>query len=245
MQSWRRSQKKKIAIQKAYLVSCVNSRLEDLEGGGERVARQEGRRQRAVLSGSRQPGSPGRSRKARRLAGSCSMPAHTAAAGMRAVHRFGHWAAGAGRGRHLRHQPQFQGPHGIARCAMLSRQSRGGGGFGHRGIHLRARSADCPAMCRRQIRFGCRRPRRPRQVEILPGFPASVRGRLVFLPQDNLNTDGIYGKDYTYREDMTPEMMARRGDGKLRSAILPRARQPATSWSAASTSVPAPAASRR
>ena len=31
----------------------------------------------------------------------------------------------------------------------------------------------------------------------------------MFLPQDNLNTDGIYGKDYTYREDMTPEMMAR------------------------------------
>jgi len=41
----------------------------------------------------------------------------------------------------------------------------------------------------------------------LPGFPETVRGRLVFLPQDNLNTDGIYGKDYTYREDMTPEMM--------------------------------------
>ncbi len=47
------------------------------------------------------------------------------------------------------------------------------------------------------------------KVEILPGFPQSVRGRLVFLPQDNLNTDGIYGKDYTYREDMTPEMMAK------------------------------------
>ena len=46
-------------------------------------------------------------------------------------------------------------------------------------------------------------------VEILPGFPERVRGRLVFLPQDNLNTDGIYGKDYTYREDMTSEMMAR------------------------------------
>jgi homoaconitate hydratase len=45
-------------------------------------------------------------------------------------------------------------------------------------------------------------------IEILPGFPETVRGRLVFLPQDNLNTDGIYGKDYTYREDMTPEMMA-------------------------------------
>ncbi len=42
----------------------------------------------------------------------------------------------------------------------------------------------------------------------MPGFPDVLRGRLVFLPQDNLNTDGIYGKDYTYREDMTPEMMA-------------------------------------
>lgn len=46
------------------------------------------------------------------------------------------------------------------------------------------------------------------KVDILPGFPSRVRGRLVFLPQDNLNTDGIYGKDYTYREDMIPEMMA-------------------------------------
>jgi len=46
------------------------------------------------------------------------------------------------------------------------------------------------------------------KVEILPGFPAKVRGRLVFVPPDNLNTDGIYGKDYTYREDMTSEQMA-------------------------------------
>ena len=46
------------------------------------------------------------------------------------------------------------------------------------------------------------------EVEILPGFPQRVQGRMIFLPQDNLNTDGIYGKDYTYRDDMTPEMMA-------------------------------------
>jgi homoaconitate hydratase len=46
-------------------------------------------------------------------------------------------------------------------------------------------------------------------VEILAGFPEKVRGRLVYLPQDNLNTDGIYGKDYTYRDDMTSEMMAK------------------------------------
>jgi homoaconitate hydratase len=46
-------------------------------------------------------------------------------------------------------------------------------------------------------------------VSILPGFPEKVQGRLVFCPADNLNTDGIYGKDYTYRDDMTPEMMAK------------------------------------
>jgi homoaconitate hydratase len=46
------------------------------------------------------------------------------------------------------------------------------------------------------------------RVEILDGFPERLAGRLVLLPQDNLNTDGIYGKDYTYRDDMTPTMMA-------------------------------------
>lgn len=46
-------------------------------------------------------------------------------------------------------------------------------------------------------------------VDIMEGFPSTVRGRLVFVPQDNLNTDGIYGKDYTYKEGMTPDEMAR------------------------------------
>jgi homoaconitate hydratase len=47
------------------------------------------------------------------------------------------------------------------------------------------------------------------KVEILKGFPDRVKGRLVFMPQDNVNTDAIYGKDYTYRDDMTKDMMAR------------------------------------
>jgi len=45
-------------------------------------------------------------------------------------------------------------------------------------------------------------------VSILDGFPAKLEQRLIFAPQDNLNTDGIYGKDYTYREDMSREEMA-------------------------------------
>src|SRR5262249_34334756 len=47
------------------------------------------------------------------------------------------------------------------------------------------------------------------KVDILPGFPERAKGRLVFLPQDNVNNDAIYGKDYTYRDDMTREMMAK------------------------------------
>jgi len=45
-------------------------------------------------------------------------------------------------------------------------------------------------------------------VAIVDGFPERLAGRLVLLPQDNLNTDGIYGKDYTYRE-LAHEEMAR------------------------------------
>jgi homoaconitate hydratase len=45
-------------------------------------------------------------------------------------------------------------------------------------------------------------------VEILAGFPRALEGRALLLPVDNLNTDGIYGKDVTYRDDLTPEQMA-------------------------------------
>jgi homoaconitate hydratase len=47
-----------------------------------------------------------------------------------------------------------------------------------------------------------------RTVDVLPGFPAELRGRALLLPVDNLNTDGIYGKDVTYRDDLAPEQMA-------------------------------------
>jgi homoaconitate hydratase len=46
------------------------------------------------------------------------------------------------------------------------------------------------------------------KVEILPGFPASMSGELLFAPKDNLNTDGIYGKEYTY-QTLPPEEMGR------------------------------------
>src|SRR3989440_3807036 len=45
-------------------------------------------------------------------------------------------------------------------------------------------------------------------VEIIAGFPPSVRGRVLFVDKDNLNTDRIYGSQHTYRDDITPEEMA-------------------------------------
>jgi homoaconitate hydratase len=42
----------------------------------------------------------------------------------------------------------------------------------------------------------------------LDGFPETITGRGLLLPVDNLNTDGIYGKDVTYRDDLTPAQMA-------------------------------------
>ncbi len=48
----------------------------------------------------------------------------------------------------------------------------------------------------------------PAQVEILPGFPRQLEGELIFAPKDDLNTDGIYGNEYTYRDNITPEQQA-------------------------------------
>ena len=45
------------------------------------------------------------------------------------------------------------------------------------------------------------------QVTIMEGFPKAMEGEILLAPKDNLNTDGIYGKEFTYREDLTPEEM--------------------------------------
>ncbi len=45
-------------------------------------------------------------------------------------------------------------------------------------------------------------------VTIIPGFPATVRGRLLWLDRDNLNTDGIYAGKHTYNDNLSREQMA-------------------------------------
>ncbi|KAF9048685.1 hypothetical protein BJ165DRAFT_1343049 [Panaeolus papilionaceus] len=43
---------------------------------------------------------------------------------------------------------------------------------------------------------------------LLPSFPTVFSGSLLFTPQDNLNTDGIYPGKYTYQDDITLERQA-------------------------------------
>ncbi|GAA5891397.1 hypothetical protein JCM5296_006512 [Sporobolomyces johnsonii] len=43
---------------------------------------------------------------------------------------------------------------------------------------------------------------------LLPNFPPLFAGPLLFAPQDNLNTDGIYPGKYTYQDDITLEKQA-------------------------------------
>ena len=43
---------------------------------------------------------------------------------------------------------------------------------------------------------------------LMDGFPKTFSGSLVFAPQDNLNTDGIYPGKYTYEDDITLERQA-------------------------------------
>ncbi len=47
------------------------------------------------------------------------------------------------------------------------------------------------------------------EVNIINGFPEIIEGNLLFCPQDNLNTDGIYPGKYTYNDDFTAEDQAR------------------------------------
>ncbi|MEA2078236.1 MAG: homoaconitase [Candidatus Marinimicrobia bacterium] len=53
-------------------------------------------------------------------------------------------------------------------------------------------------------------PKAERQIttSIRQGFPEEISGNLIFCPQDNMNTDGIYPGKYTYIDTMTAEQQA-------------------------------------
>lgn len=208
MQSLVEIEKRKIAVQKAYLVSCVNSRIEDLEAAAW------------VLCGNR-------------VAPHVKFYVGAASAWVqREAERRGVWQTLHDAGAIL--LPPSCGPciglgtglleKGEVGISATNRNFKGRMGSREAQCYLASPEVVAASALAGYIR-GARRfspvllvrkyeelatnghPKEP--AEIIAGFPACVKGRLVFMPQDNVNTDAIYGKDYTYRDDMTPEMMSR------------------------------------
>lgn len=52
------------------------------------------------------------------------------------------------------------------------------------------------------------KPQTSSGISIIDGFPGVIEGEIIFCHQDNLNTDGIYPGKYTYQDDITPEGQA-------------------------------------
>ncbi len=209
MQSLAEMERKKIAIQKAYLVSCVNSRLEDLDAAakvlkGKKVAQgvefylgaaskwvQEEAEKRGIWQTLMDAG-------ARPLPAGCG-PCIGLGVGLLEKGEVGISATNRnfkGRMGSRDAQCYLASPEVVAASAVAG-YIRGPHEFADR--HPERRYSELAANGSTGAE----------KVEILKGFPARVKGRLVFMPQDNVNTDAIYGKDYTYRDDMTKEMMAK------------------------------------
>ncbi len=59
-----------------------------------------------------------------------------------------------------------------------------------------------------EIKINEKQEAESQEVKIIDGFPKVLKGELIFCSQDNLNTDGIYPGKYTYIDDFTPEQQA-------------------------------------
>ncbi len=214
----------KVAIQKAYLVSCVNSRLEDLESAavvlkGQRVA--DGV-EMYVAAASREV------QEAAEASGAwdtlVEAGAHTLPPGCGPCIGLGMGLLEPGEVGISATNRNFKGRMGsrdaqayLASPAVVAASAVAG--------YIRAPEATVDGSPPYLFRLNDPVEAEAGEVEMEPGFPASHQGRLVFVTQDNLNTDGIYGKDFTYREGMTPEEMAevvmRNYDPDFASAVEP------------------------
>jgi homoaconitate hydratase len=208
MQSVAEIAKKKVAIQKAYLVSCVNSRLEDLEAAakvlqGKKVA--DGV-QFYLAAASRAVQEEAETRGVWQTL--LDAGAHPLPSGCGPCIGLGTGLLEAGEVGISATNRNFKGRMGSrdAQCYLGSPEVVAASAVAG---YICGPAATQDRELKKQFEELAMGSAPAEKVEILPGFPQRLQGRLIFLPQDNLNTDGIYGKDYTYREDMTPEMMAR------------------------------------
>jgi len=198
----------RVPVHKAYLVSCVNSRLEDIEAAaqvirGKKVAANVELYVAAASAEVQQDAEESGAWGALLEAGARSLPPgcgpciglgvgllEPGEVGISATNRNFKGRMGSRDAQAYLASPQVVAASALAGYITGPQPSDG-------------RSPEY-AFLARDVKGDTQRE----TVEIMDGFPGQLRGRLVFLPQDNLNTDGIYGKDYTYKE-LTRDEMAR------------------------------------
>ena len=201
---------KRVPIQKAYLLSCVNGRLEDIAEAAEVLRGKKVAAGREALPRRRLDHRGGRGAAARPLADAARRRRHRAAARLRSLHRTRRRADGAGRDRRSRRRTGTSRA-GWARATPSSTSPPPPSSPPRPPPATSPRPAPrrgAPAR-RARSRSTRRRPRRRRGSRSARASRRCVEGTLLLVPKDNLNTDGIYGKDYTYRDDMTPPEMAK------------------------------------
>jgi homoaconitate hydratase len=202
-------ERKRVPIQKAYLLSCVNARFEDLRDAAEVIRTRGGH----VADGVEFYLAPA---SAEVQARSESNGDWQTLIGAGAIPLPPGCGACIGLGRGLVQK-------GETAISATNRNFKGRMGDRDAFVYLAspavvAASALAGFICapqnfaERPAGTATRRPeKKPRSaaaVQIMEGFPSSVHGRALFIDKDNLNTDGIYGSKHTYRDDMTPEEMA-------------------------------------
>jgi len=199
--------KKKVKINKAYLVSCVNSRVSDLSEAakiikGKKVAEgvdfyiaaasseveEESRKKgdwNTLLEAGAKPLPPG--------CGPCiglgTGLLEDGEVGISATNR------------------NFKGRMGspnakayLASPAVVAASAISG--------YIDYESAETLPEVKGSIKVNTKPSGKKTEVKILGGFQPKVKAEVVFCHQDNLNTDGIYPGKYTYIDDFTKEQQA-------------------------------------
>ncbi len=199
--------KKKVKINKAYLVSCVNSRVDDISEAaevikGKKVA--EGVKFYIAAASSEVQAESERRGDWQKLieAGAIPLPPgcgpciglgigllEDGEVGISATNRNFKGRMGSPNA-----QAYLASPAVVASSALS-------------GI-IDFNIGDSPAKITASIKINEKKKSLSAGVKIIEGFNPVVEGNLIFCHQDNLNTDGIFPGKYTYIDDFTPQQQA-------------------------------------
>lgn len=200
-------QKKRVKIDKAYLLSCVNARLEDLAEAariikGKRVADGVKFYVAAASANIQKQAEESGDWKILMDAGAIMLPSgcgpciglgtgtlQAGEVGISATNR-----NFKGRMGHRDAQVYLGSPAVVAASAVAG--------------YISAPVDFCEVAGRISSTKHHKPPQAAKATEIVAGFPSSIHGRALWLPVDNLNTDGIYGGTFTYKDNLTHEEMA-------------------------------------